>query len=167
MHTSPTKEAQQALKLSPLHSQERVSRQFPYHSEFVCMYTSPTKEVQQALKLFLKISPCIHKKGLASNCLIFKVSLYAHKPNQGGPTSSKAIFKHSPLHSQDRVSRQFPYHAEFVCMHTSPTKEVQQALKLFLKILLCIHKNGLADTCLTIQSFFVCTQAPPRRPNKL
>jgi len=60
-----------------LHSQERVSRQCPYHSEF----------------------------------------LYIHKHHQGGPTSSKAIFKNPPLHSQERVSRQCPYHSEFLYIH--------------------------------------------------
>ena len=131
------------------------------------MHTSPTKEAQQTLKLCFKSPPCIHKKGLAGNSLTIQSCLYAHKPHQGGPTSSKAIFKYAPLHSQERISRQFPYQSEFLCMHTSPTKEVQQALKLFLKILPCIHKNWLADNSLTIQSFFVCTPAPPRRSNKL
>ena len=38
-------------------------------------YTSPTKEAQQALKLFLKIHPCIHKKGLSGNALTTQSSL--------------------------------------------------------------------------------------------
>ena len=36
--------------------------------------------------------------------------------------------------------------------YTSPTKEVQQALKLFLKIPPCIHKKELAGNANTIQS---------------
>ena len=41
-------------------------------------YTNPTKEAQQTLKLFLKIPPCIHKKGLAGNSLTMQ-SLCAYK----------------------------------------------------------------------------------------
>ena len=36
--------------------------------------------------------------------------------------------------------------------YTSPTKEAQQALKLFLKIPPCIHKKELEGNSLTIQS---------------
>ena len=36
--------------------------------------------------------------------------------------------------------------------YTSPTKEAQQALKLFLQIPLCIHKKDLEGNALTIQS---------------
>ena len=41
--------------------------------------------------------------------------------------------------------------------YTSPTKEAQQALKLFLKILPCIHKKWLAGNSLTLELV-----APPR-----
>ena len=42
-------------------------------------------------------------------------------------------------------------------MRTSPTKEVQQALKLFLKIPPCIHKKQLAGNALPIQSSYKYT----------
>ena len=98
-----------------------------------CLYAQrPHQGGPTSSKTILKIPPCIHKKVLASsNALTIQICLYAHKPHQEGSTSSKTIFKYFPLHPQERISRQFPYHSVFHCMNTSPTKEAQQALTIF------------------------------------
>jgi len=98
-------------------------------------YTSTTKEAQQILKLFLKIRPCTHKKDLAGNAFNIQSSY---------------------KHLQERVRRQcLPFRA--LHTYTSLTKEAQQALKLFVKTIPCIHKKELAGNSLHIQSSYTYT----------
>ena len=86
-----------------IHKKELAGNALPIQSSYA--YTRPTKEAQQALKLFLKIHPCSQER-VSRQCPYHSELLYIHKHHQGGPTSSKAIFKNPPLHSQERFSRQ-------------------------------------------------------------
>ena len=77
------------FKSPPLYSQEGASMQLPSNSEF----------------FFTQTPNCLHPPQTNAS----------KKPgrNQGGPTSSEAIFKNSPLFSQEGASRQLPSNSEF------------------------------------------------------
>ena len=114
-------------------------------------YTRPTKEAQQALKLFLKNHTLHSQKGISRQCPYHSELLYIHKPHQGGSTNYKAIFKiHHCIYKKELAGNALTIQNSYT--YTSPTKEAQQALKLFLKIPPCTHKKKLEGNALNTQS---------------